>query len=429
MTEAEKRFEEFKKSDIENNHGLIINQYEEVTALMANPSMANAFTGRYLDDLLMHASRHSEFYKPYANYKKLQDFPIIDKEIMKQHWDEIYVEEFRDRKDNKQRKTSGTTGTPFLLYWDHRKHMRMIADIKFFAALNGCASHERMVCMVLDERGERTPIEKQERDNVFNIYCTYLDDNSIAGILAELERLDPKGVIGYASLWDAIANYIYDGKAKNKEWHLTAIFSEAQVLNERTRDILSDYFGCPVYSRYGNMESGTLAQEDGSGNGHRFNQASYILEILDLEKDEPVPDGEVGRVVLTDLFNYAFPLIRYAIGDLASKYTAPDGKIYIKDLIGRQADALYTTDGRLVYFSRCLNFLKKYQDIRQLQVIQESYTDFTWILNTKNHNYEEMIIRECKELFGEDSKYTFKYVDEIPKLQSGKQQVTICKIK
>ncbi len=31
MTEAEKRFEEFKKSDIENNHGLIINQYEEVT--------------------------------------------------------------------------------------------------------------------------------------------------------------------------------------------------------------------------------------------------------------------------------------------------------------------------------------------------------------------------------------------------------------
>ena len=39
-----------------------------------------------------------------------------------------------------------------------------------------------------------------------------------------------------------------------------------------------------------------------------------------------------------------------------------------------------------------------------------------------------MIVRECKELFGEDSNWNFKYVNEIPKLKSGKTRMTVCEI-
>lgn len=61
-------------------------------------------------------------------------------------------------------------------------------------------------------------------------------------------------------------------------------------------------------------------------------------------------------------------------------------------------------------------------------MIQETRTKFTWVLNTKNHEYEDLIIRESRELFGDDSEYEFRYVDEIPKLKSGKTQMTICKL-
>ena len=49
-------------------------------------------------------------------------------------------------------------------------------------------------------------------------------------------------------------------------------------------------------------------------------------------------------------------------------------------------------------------------------------------LNTDNHGYEKMIVQECKELFGEDNNWKFKYVNDITELRSGKSRMTICNI-
>ncbi len=428
MTEREMKYRDFVEEDLNNNRGLIVNQYSEVKAIMDYPLELEGVRQGYLTNLLTFASRHSEFYKSCEGYKKLQDFPVVNKEILKENWERVFVREFRDRTDNKEKRTSGSTGTPFQLYWDRRKHCRMIADVKWFASIGGCESHERIVCMIVNEKGDRSPIEKQKRDNVYNIYCSYFDDDSIERILQELTELNPKMIIAYSSMWDAVANYIYEGKAKPCNVNVTSIMSEAEGLKERTREIISQYFNCPVYSRYGNEESGTLAQEDGSGYGHRFNTASYYVEILDINSDEPVKDGEIGRVVITDLFNYAFPLIRYENGDLAIKKVLEDGRVYLSDVIGRKVDMLYTTDGKMVNWLHTLIFLKKYKDIKQFQVVQETRCNYKWVLNTMNHDYEELIKKEGKEIFGEDSIHTFEYVTEIPKLRSGKTQMTICKI-
>lgn len=51
------------------------------------------------------------------------------------------------------------------------------------------------------------------------------------------------------------------------------------------------------------------------------------------------------------------------------------------------------------------------------------------IYETIIHSYEEMIVKECKKLFGDDSNWKFEYVNEIPKLRSGKSRMTVCKIK
>ncbi len=172
-----------------------------------------------------------------------------------------------------------------------------------------------------------------------------------------------------------------------------------------------------------------MAQEDGTGYGHRVNNASYYVEVLDMEQDVPAKEGEIGRVVITDLFNYAFPMIRYENGDLAIKKSLSDGRVYLSDVVGRKVDMLYTTDGRMVNWLRSLIFMKRFLDIKQFQIIQETETKFVWVLNTENHSYEEIIVKESKEVFGEDSQYEFRYVNEIPKMRSGKTQMTICKLK
>ena len=429
MNEREEKWLQFEKSDRENNHGLIIDQYSEVQLLMKEPVKLHAFIESDLTNLLTYVSRHSEFYKQYENFQKLEDFPIVNKEILKQNWDKVFVEEFRGRNDNKEKHTSGSTGTPFQVYWDHRKHCRMIADAKFWAKMGGCESHERIVCLVVEKKKHFVPMEKQERDNVYTINCSYFDDDSICALLEEVEKYRPRCIIGYSSMWDAIANYICEGKAGECRMELYSIMAEAEGLKERTRKILSNYFNCAVYSRYGNEECGTMAQEDGSEYGHRVNTASYHIEILKVASDEPAENGEIGRVVITDLFNYAFPIIRYDNGDLAIKEELEDGRVYLKDIVGRKVDMLYTTDGKMVNWLRSLIFLKEYNDIRQFQIIQETWNKYTWVLNTDNRSYEEAIVRESKEIFGSDSEYEFRYVDEIPKLESGKTQMTICKIK
>lgn len=429
MTERDAKFQTFVKDDIENNRGLIINQYKENLAILNAPLKMEAFRMGYLTNMLTYVTRHSLFYKKYEDYKDLKDFPIVNKEILKAHWDEVFVDEFKGRSDNKEKRTSGSTGTPFQVYWDRRKHCRMIADSKWFAHLGGVESHEKIVCMIVNEKGDRSPIEKQQRDNVYNIYCSYFDDESIKKILQELTTLDPKMIIAYSSMWDAVANYIYEGKAPDHSFNLTSIMAEAEGLKERTRDIISNYFGCPVYSRYGNEECGTLAQEDGSGYGHRLNTASYYIEVLEMDCDKEAKEGEIGRVVITDLFNYAFPIIRYETGDLATKVTTEDGKEYLKDVIGRQVDMLYTTDGRMVNWLHSLIFLKKYRDIKQFQIIQKTETTYEWVLNTDNHNYEDIIFKESKEIFGQDAEIEITYVDEIPKMRSGKTKMTICQLK
>ena len=230
-------------------------------------------------------------------------------------------------------------------------------------------------------------------------------------------------------MWKAIANYIYENKAKYYDWKLSSILSEAEALDERSREILSEYFRCPVYSRYGNEENGVLAQEDETGLGHRFNIASYYLEILKMDSDEPAEDGEIGRVVLIDLFNYAFPMIRYENGDLAVKHVTKEGKVYLSSVLGRKIDMLYTTDGRPVNWLAGVIFIKKYKDIKQFQVVQETEKEYRWILNTSNHCYDDIIIKESKEIFGDDANIQIEYVDEIPKLRSGKTQMTVCKLK
>lgn len=428
MNSRDELFNAFVTNDLEENKGLIINALREIDAIMDEPQGLSCVTAGYLNNLLSHVTENSDFYKQYAGYKSILDFPVVNKEILKQHYQEVFVKKYAEKKDNKIKHTSGSTGTPFEVVWDHRKHCRMIADAKFFAQLGGVRSHESIVCWVQKDKHEAANPEREKKDNVYTLFCTYFDDDSICNLLKQTLQHDPKGIIAYASMWDAIANYIYRGKAGECQYHLSAIYAEAEALNERSREILSGYFNCNVYSRYGNEECGTIAQEDGTGNGFRLETASYYYEFLKLERDEPVCDGEVGRLVMTDLFNYAFPLIRYDTGDLAIKYCDPAGRTYLRELLGRQEDAVYDSKGRIVNQHTCLVFMKYFHDIMQFQLIQESLHKFTWRLITDNHTLEDKIIEESREILGQDTDYCFEYVNELEKRKSGKVPRIISRI-
>lgn len=428
MTERDVKYAAFKEDDIKNNRSRLINCCDEISYLLENPKICEVVAKHSLNDILTYAVTFSDYYKQYRDFKSLNDFPIVNKEILKQNWEKIAVKQYEDCQDNRIKYTSGSTGTPFKMVMDRYKHCRWIAENKVLRAIVGVLSHEKTLFISETVADKKIPIERQERDNVFYLDFKYFSDDYLSNLITDLANKNFRSLTALASLLDKIARYILSGNAPKFEGDMIAIFSISETLKESTRKIVSEFFGCPVYGLYANEENGVFAVEDGSGNGYRANTADFYFEVLSMNDDTPAKDGEEGRLVITDYFNKAFPIIRYENGDIVTKKTLDDGRVYITEIIGRKTDTLYTTDGRMVHYFNSISFLEPFMDIKQFQLVQEDYHNFTWILNTENHGYEEMIVRECKELFGHDSNWKFEYVDEIPKLRSGKFRMTVCKI-
>ena len=103
-----------------------------------------------------------------------------------------------------------------------------------------------------------------------------------------------------------------------------------------------------------------------------------------MDSDEPAEPGELGRIVITDLFNYAFPILRYDNGDTAvavRKEKIGRFKLYLSELYGRRSDLIYDCKGNAVTPYIITNNLWDIEGVKQYRFIQEDEKDYTIWLN------------------------------------------------
>ena len=189
---------------------------------------------------------------------------------------------------------------------------------------------------------------------------------------------------------------------------------------------MEKYFGVPVHSRYSNLENGIIAQQEAGSKG-RFliNTASYHVEILKMDSDQNAGEGELGRIVITDLFNRAMPMIRYDTGDIGAMECDPgnESKRYLSTVEGRKLDLLYDTGGALISSYLVYKNMWQYPEIDQYQLVQESADQYTFRINTRgSFEKERQLVDEFKSFLGQDADFRLEYVSEIPLLASGKRR-------
>ncbi|MEC7264998.1 MAG: CoF synthetase, partial [Bacteroidota bacterium] len=201
------------------------------------------------------------------------------------------------------------------------------------------------------------------------------------------------------------------------------IISFAEKLKDSEKSRMAKYFNAPVFERYSNQENGIMAQQTLNSPGHYvLNWGSYHFEFLGLDNDFPVKNGELGRVVVTDLFNHAMPMIRYDTGDLAVHGINEEGAIYLTSIEGRRIDQIFDSQGNTIS-SHFLYMILEYGAIKQFQFIQKGEMEYQVKLNALKAEVDETkIISYCKSRLGNDAVVTFEYVDEIPLLASGKRK-------
>ncbi len=93
----------------------------------------------------------------------------------------------------------------------------------------------------------------------------------------------------------------------------------AEPCSEGMRKEIEEKLGCQVYDIYGLSEvmGPGVACECGEQHGLHVNEDKFIIEIVDPETLEPVPDGEWGEVVFTTLTKQCSPLVRYRTRDIS----------------------------------------------------------------------------------------------------------------
>ncbi|MDD3127287.1 MAG: hypothetical protein PHT27_06700 [Candidatus Izemoplasmatales bacterium] len=403
--------------------------YNETKLTKDNKSL----TDKYLQLLLIQAQQNP-FYKN-SSYQRLTDYPILTKEIIRKDYLPLYIN--RSKKGIVTNTSGGSTGEPILIYqdrnyidWSYATMMYYLQDVR----------QVNTFCKKVILWGSEKDIFKQmnlkgKLSNFLNnqtfLNSFLMDYNKIKEYIEVINKEKPVFLKGYAGSLYEVAKFI--NKENISVYSPKFIYSSAEELKDFMRAEIESAFKCPVYDFYGSREVSAMAAELHKNEYLIFSFDNFI-EVLDENNNEVLP-GEEGRLVITNLHNYYFPLIRYEIGDTAIKgdlnkeYNLPT----LKKITGRTTDHFKTSTGKIVhgeYFTH-LFYFRDWVDL--FQVVQESFKKITIYIvlidgkepNTKD---KEDIDSKIKLVVGKDTIIDWKFVTSIQKTKQGKHRYTISNI-
>lgn len=380
-----------------------------------------------IENILAHAVSTTNYYSKF-NKSSLNDFPIINKNIIRENKDGFLSNSFTDQQ-RVYLTTSGSTGTPFKVFYDANKRIRNYADTLYFAELSGYKLGIRLYYLKIWNVANMKNKIISFLQNIIPVDVLNIDKEGPEVRNQFSNNKNPIALLGYVSALETLSRQIYR-ENKKINYKVVSIITMSESLDSESKKNIEKAFLCEAHSRYSNIENGILAQQTSlCPNEFLINTASYHIEIFDTNEDKIVPHGELGRIVVTDFYNKAMPLIRYDTGDLGilnvRKINGID-RLVFSVVEGRKLDQIFNTKGELISSYIVYRNMWKYTEINQYQFIQKSKNQYVFKVSMlEQFTREEELINEFKEYLGFDADFKIEYVNEIPLLNSGKRKKVI----
>jgi phenylacetate-CoA ligase len=404
--------------------GLIQYQLSDIKNFYNNPTSQHEIINRRLKRILFHAADTTEFYRRYRNIEDLNRYPVIKKCQIQSSRSEFLSSDYLKKK-LKYRKTSGSYGTPMRVCLSKEKYARQIAELIYYNKISGLEVGETYLNVTTNKKGKLEKFIK----HVVTINPAVMHKEWYHENIQIMSRHKNIFLIGFPSVLYPLARHILNTYPTADTVRLKGIITIAEPLNSQVRKTIQEAFKCPIYNRYAMMEIGVVGYSTGMDSDIYINQASYIVEVLSFESDYPVSEGADGRIVVTDLFSYAMPLIRYETGDTATLINKNKvGAYCVKNPEGRIVETIYRTDGLKVSWAVIYDIMDEESKIIQYQFCQtgaNSYRISLHPLSDYPKANEDTLRSRFMKLLGNDACIEFKYVDSIPPLPSGKRPMII----
>lgn len=266
--------------------------------------------------------------------------------------------------------TSGTTGTRLEVWHDADAYGYHGATVLRRFLLSGCRPWWR----IAHTKPFPRPVRWFQRLGLFPrtvVSACHTEERIKAEVLAVRPRL----LIGYPVVLRGLLRSLTPAEAARLRSTLRLVMSESELLTEDVARRLTEGFGVPVCDEYSAFEVLTVSSQCRSGSMHVDDDRVW-LEIVD-EDGRPVPDGEVGAVVVTHYRERAMPLVRYALGDRAAMVPGPcpcgSNLRRMRLVDGRVNDYVLLPDGRRMYGAVFLTLAQSSPGVAECMVRQDEH--------------------------------------------------------
>ena len=247
-----------------------------------------------------------------------------------------------------------------------------------------------------------------------------------------LVEFSPHVLLSFPSVAEAIAGHLRRNGRRLPE--LRRVKTIGETVSARLRQEIETGFGTPVVDIYSSHEVGIIAIQCPDSDLYHAMSENLVVEILDSE-GLPSAEGEAGRLAITDLRNYATPILRYEIGDWAERGgPCPCGRGLptIRRILGRERNLVVMPDGSrrypLVGFTR----FREVAPVLQYQFVQHATDKLEMRLVTEtplSASQEADLAAIVRKALGFSFALEFTYFPErIPRSASGKFEEFVCRI-
>ncbi len=418
------------------------NELRSIEAMVDDEALLRGFSEDSLKRLLIYAHNKVSFYRRILreagiiqdgtvhleNFSKL---PILGRRDVQRHFSELLSDEI-----SKMRyyvgSTGGSTGTPTKFVRDMRSYRwAKAAEIFYYKRFLGV---DEMSIRKIDVRSIASEfingIDLKKRvyhylSNTVYLVAHPLTEEKLRKFVEKINSYRPVILRGFASSLFALARFILEKKLPVHSPR--AIVSTAETLTPLRRRTMEEAFGSRVYNFYGAKEAPSIAAECQDGSMHIFS-FNNLVEVLDRDGNPMHEDG-LGRVVITPLHNYAMPLIRYEIGDMASvrlgRCRCGSNLPSLGKVSGRFTEFVVREDGSLIDGNMFEGIFHDFKRIKEFQIIQEDYNQLRILISLQEGvkpadvdigSMQEELLR----IVGGSFRMKWEFVDEIPKPPSGK---------
>ncbi|KRF02132.1 polysaccharide biosynthesis protein [Frateuria sp. Soil773] len=406
------------------------------------PEQIAALQWRRLKRLLEHCEREVPYYRrrwrelgiAAADIRSLDDYarlPLLTKADIRGHFDELTADAWRGRLPTKA--TGGSTGEPLRFGFDRESNDRRTAVMWRGYGWAGARMGRRTLFLWGGAVGEPSRAHRL-KDRLYNaafarrmLDSFRMSEANMAAYADAIDRYRPQVVVGYVGPLVRLAQWLL--ATGRRPWRPQVVIGAAEALHEFQRAAIEQAFGCPAFNTYGCREFMLVASECEHRQGLHVNADHLLVEL------RPMAGAPGGEVVVTDLFNYGMPFVRYANGDMA---TAADGACAcgrglprLARVDGRVLDAIRTPAGHLLPGEFFPHMLKDVPGLERFRLVQRRL-DRLELSIVRGRGFDDTslayIRREVDKVLGGSVELHCDFVDDIPLTRSGKQRVTVCEL-